>query len=421
MVPVRSTKAVFKEDDLLYGKLRPYLNKVYLAELDGICSTDILVFPKAENLSYRYLSYRFLSEDFVRYANANSTGVQHPRIKFESIAKFPIPLPPSTSSAASSAKLKNSPPNTKRAREALADVPSLIDQFRQSVLAAAFRGDLTAEWREQNPDVESASELLERIRTQTNYVSGQETPCKASGKRLPAKWVWVRVDNVGKVSLGRQRSPKNHHGPNMRPYIRAANITWQGWNLSDVKEMNFDERDFQTFKLKPGDVLINEGSGSADEVGKPAIWDGEIPDCCFQNTLVSVRPFEKMSKYLYFVFLHAALSKAFVEETRGVNIHHIGKQGLAQFLIPLPPIAEQIEIVDFLEEHFKALKLVEEQYKSSQELSEALNQSILAKAFRGELVPQDPNDEPAAVFLERIRAEREQLGKTKSKRCSSRK
>jgi type I restriction enzyme, S subunit len=175
----------------------------------------------------------------------------------------------------------------------------------------------------------------------------------------------------------------------MRPYMRSANITWKGWDLSDINEMNFDDRDFATFKLERGDVLINEGSGSADEVGKPAIWNDEIPDCCFQNTLISVRPFEEMSKYIYFTFLNAALSKAFVEETRGVNIHHIGKQGLTQFLIPLTSLQEQAEIVSRIEKCFKSIQSIEEQYKNSREQLEVLDRSILAKAFRSELVLQD--------------------------------
>src|SRR5688572_16769003 len=119
----------------------------------------------------------------------------------------------------------------------------------------------------------------------------------------PTSWEWTAVSSVGSVALGRQRSPSNHNGPHMRPYLRAANITWDGWDLSDVKEMNFDDADFSRFRLHPGDVLVNEGSGSAKEVGKPAIWQGQIENCCFQNTLVRVQPRACTSEYLYSYFL----------------------------------------------------------------------------------------------------------------------
>ena len=76
----------------------------------------------------------------------------------------------------------------------------------------------------------------------------------------------------------------------MRPYLRSANVTWEGVSLDDVKEMNFDDNDYEKYKLEPGDLLLNEASGSPHEVGKPAIWHGEIDECCFQNTLLRLRP-----------------------------------------------------------------------------------------------------------------------------------
>jgi len=91
---VRSTKAVFRKGDLLYGKLRPYLNKVWLAEFDGVCSTDILVFSHLENVNHAFLKYRLLSQDFVKFAQSRVRGMQHPRVSFKSISDFPIDLPP---------------------------------------------------------------------------------------------------------------------------------------------------------------------------------------------------------------------------------------------------------------------------------------------------------------------------------------
>src|SRR5438105_1410381 len=103
---------------------------------------------------------------------------------------------------------------------------------------------------------------------------------------VPSHWTVNRLDAVAEVRLGRQRSPKNHVGTRMRPYLRAANVTWAGLDLSDVNEMHFTENESVTFELRPGDVLVAEASGSASEVGKPAIWRDQIPNCCFQNTLL---------------------------------------------------------------------------------------------------------------------------------------
>jgi type I restriction enzyme, S subunit len=223
---------------------------------------------------------------------------------------------------------------------------------------------------------------------------------------IPEHWSWKKVKEIGEVGLGRQRSPQNHSGPFMRPYLRSANITWLGVDTSDVKEMNFDAADFERFELKHGDVLLNEGSGSAKEVGKPAIWRGEITNCCYQNTVLRVQPRDCSSEYLYWYFLLTALSEGFVGDTKGVNIQHIGKNGLANFPIPVPPRSEQDEIVLNIQTAFTKIDLLAAEAEKALKLTDRLDQRILAKAFSGELIPQESTDEPASVLLNRIRAER---------------
>ena len=185
--------------------------------------------------------------------------------------------------------------------------------------------------------------------------------------------------------------------------VRAANITWSGWDLSDVKRMNFDNADFTRFKLTPGDVLINEGSGSSKEVGKPAIWEGQIEDCCFQNTLVRVQPTLCTPEYLHYYLLYSALTERFVSQTQEVNIYHIGKEGLAKFPIPFAPRPEQEEIVDRIQSAFASLQLISTEHARAARLLLLYDRALLDKAFRGELIPQDPSDEPAAALLKRIR------------------
>ncbi|RWP38537.1 MAG: hypothetical protein EOR04_26015 [Mesorhizobium sp.] len=201
----------------------------------------------------------------------------------------------------------------------------------------------------------------------------------------PNRWDWATVQDIGRVALGRQRSPVNHSGPNMRPYVRAANITWKGWDLSDVKEMNFDDHDFARFQLKEGDVLVNEGSGSAKEVGKPAIWRGEIEDCCFQNTLIRVQPIGCSSEYLHSYFQFCAQTERFVSSTQGVNIHHIGKEGLATFPIPVPPLPEQRRITTKIDSLTGKSRRARDHLDHIPRLVEKYKQAVLAAAFRGDL------------------------------------
>lgn len=172
---------------------------------------------------------------------------------------------------------------------------------------------------------------------------------------LPDGWEWTTVGEIAEVRLGRQRSPKNHSGAHMRPYIRAANVGWDGLKLDDVKQMNFTEEEAETYHLRRGDILLSEASGSAAEVGKPAIWNSEIEGCCFQNTLIRVRSIRVHENFLFWFLKSEALRGAFVEHSRGVGIRHLGSARLANWPIPLPPLAEQRRIVSVLEGHLSRL------------------------------------------------------------------
>ena len=165
----------------------------------------------------------------------------------------------------------------------------------------------------------------------------------------------------------------------MRPYLRAANVTWQGICVDDVKTMNFDDVDFAKYKLEAGDILLNEASGSPHEVGKPAIWRSEVEDCCFQNTLLRLRPQLVDRNYVYWYCYSSALTGRLGEAGRGVNIRHLGKRGLAQFRIPVAPLAEQERIVAAIEEHFSHLDAADDSLVTTQSKVRDLR-AVLAKS-----------------------------------------
>jgi type I restriction enzyme S subunit len=141
----------------------------------------------------------------------------------------------------------------------------------------------------------------------------------------------------------------------MRPYLRAANVGWSGLRLDDVKHMNFTDAELDTYRLQPGDLLLSEASGSRGEVGKPALWSGEIEDCAFQNTLLRVRARKHEPEFLLHYFRYMALSGRFVPEARGVGINHLGRSRLAGWMTPMPERHEQRRIVEVLEDHLSHL------------------------------------------------------------------
>lgn len=224
---------------------------------------------------------------------------------------------------------------------------------------------------------------------------------------LVGKWRWVRLADVAEVRLGRQRSPAKATGERMRPYLRAANVTWDGLELTDVKTMAFTESESATYELRPGDLLLSEASGSPGEVGKPAQYRGEINGVCFQNTLIRVRlPNEMLPDFYELFFRHEARSGKFASGSRGVGIHHLGATALADWQVPLLPKSEQQRVVEEADRHSTALRHVRRSVEDAKRRATRLRNSILAAAFSGELVPQDSNDEPASALLDRIRAER---------------
>lgn len=315
------------------------------------------------------------------------------------------------------------------AEAALGRVRANLKRYRASVLKAACEGKLVpteAELAEaEGRDYEHAEQLLERILAERR--ARWESQGKLSGKYkelaapdtrdlpdLPDGWVWTSLSSVGEVRLGRQRSPKRATGPNMRPYLRAANVTWDGLNLSDVKEMDFNPREFEIYRLMPGDILLNEASGSPDEVGKPAVWRDQIEGCCFQNTLIRVRAFPGIVPFLFYHLLSDARSGNLGRAARGVGIHHLGAQRTASWTVALPPLEEQRRIVAEIEQSLSVIQQAETAVEVNLKRVGLLRQSILKQAFCGRLVPQDPNDEPASVLLERIKAEGEAARSTRA-------
>ena len=167
----KSTKNIFQNGDILYGKLRPYLNKVTVANFDGVCSTDILVFSQSSNLNSKYIASFLLTNQFVNFANRNMSGVQHPRIKFEKISKYVIPLPPLAGQKRIASKLESILGGIDSTEKLLDAVLSKIDLLKKSVLKRAFEGKLVP----QDPNDESASVLLERIKKEKTKLEQGES------------------------------------------------------------------------------------------------------------------------------------------------------------------------------------------------------------------------------------------------------
>ena len=169
--------------------------------------------------------------------------------------------------------------------------------------------------------------------------------------------------------------------------------------MDDILDMDFDPNELSTYRLEKGDLVLSEASGSAAQVGKPAIWDDQIPNCCFQNTVIRHQPYcRDHAAYLLWLYRFFYVSGKFARVAGGVGINHLSAYKFAQIALPLCALAEQQKIVCLLEERFAAIEQQERGIDSALKQAETLRQSILKKAFSGQLVAQDPHDEPASVL-----------------------
>ena len=224
---------------------------------------------------------------------------------------------------------------------------------------------------------------------------------------LPNEWQRVRIDAVGEVQLGRQRAPAHHAGRFMRPYLRVANVFEERVDIGDVMSMNFTPNEFLTYALRPGDVLLNEGQ-SKELVGRPAMYRDELPGVCFTNTLARFRATSAiLPEFALIVFLHYMKSGDFQKIAKiTTNIAHLGAGRFAEMSFPVPSIEEQREILDRFERQRSVYAHLMTDLTEQRTRIDNLRQAVLKAAFSGDLVPQNPTDEPATVLLQRIVTER---------------
>ncbi|MEO0410392.1 MAG: restriction endonuclease subunit S [Pseudomonadota bacterium] len=395
-------------------------------------------FPPSQVFQAEYLRYYLLASK--SYAESLASGTTFSELSGAKVASIMFPLPPLAEQRRIVARIDALFAKVDAGLAALEAALADVGRYRKALLKAAVTGALTQDWRAENApepgEGDDGAALLERILVEREaaWEAAELAKLKAKGKPEPATpaavakfrarykppappktddlpdlpngWVWATVEQVGLVQLGRQRSPKNHDGPDMRPYLRVANVFEDRIDTADIYQMNFTPEEFERYKLEYGDILLNEGQ-SAELVGRPAIYRGEVDGACFTNTLVRFRPWAPLGNSFFLLlfkyFMHFRQFQKIAKIT--TNIAHLGADRFARLPIPLPPLAEQGEIVSRVEAALAKADALEATLTAQIKAAKALKQSILKSAFTGQLVPQDPADEPAAQMLRRIKAQ----------------
>lgn len=312
-------------------------------------------------------------------------------------------------------------------RERLDRVPAILKRFRQSVLAAATSGKLTEEWREQYPHAADAGPLASDIHTTHQDAGGHKAGNAAAPtedvhdlvpEMFPKGWGLVTLRDVvfpdRPITYGILKpGPELDEGV---PYIRVADFPGDKLNVATIRKTSrkMDE-EFKRSRLRPGDLLLS----IRGTVGRLIVIPEELAGANItqDSARISVQPIVNRDFVLW--YLRSPMAQERMRgSTKGVAVRGINIGDVRALQLPLPSREEQDEIVRRVEDLFAYADRLEARYATARAQVDKLTPALLAKAFRGELVPQDPNDEPARALLERIRAARAEQPKIERARKS---
>jgi type I restriction enzyme, S subunit len=374
----KSTKNRFQAGDVLYGKLRPYLNKVLIAAEPGYCTTEILPLKAGPQIDNRYLFYWLKHPVFLKYVEAESHGMNMPRLGTETGKAAPFVLAPRSEQTRIANQLDTLLTRVQACNDRFDAIPALLKRFRQTIYMAATSGAMT--------ESENTADA------------------------------WIET-TIGAVSsdLRYGTSKKCDYSTQGTGVLRIPNIAERGRiDVTDLKRAVFDSKELQKLSLQEGDLLVIRSNGSVELVGKTGLVTADESGLLFAGYLMRLRvnPLKALPAFIQ-ICLSAPAQRRYIERTAkstsGVN--NLNAEELRALPLLLPTLTEQAEIVRRVEALFKLADQIEARCTAARAQAQRLSPLVLAKAFRGELVPQDPTDEPATQLLGNLAAQKRLLAK----------
>ncbi|HRE83481.1 MAG TPA: restriction endonuclease subunit S [Opitutaceae bacterium] len=398
---------VVREGDLLIGmsgslgKIAEYQNQEPALQNQR---TGLLILKPGYDAKFVRLVLKLVEPQIV----AEGKGVAVQNVSANEIEACTFPLPPPDERGRIVAEIEQQFTRLDAGVAALRRTQANLKRYRAAVLKAACEGHLVpteAELTKQQPskrssiprknsgpNFESGALLLERIlaeRRQNWSGRGKyeepAVPYTAEFPKLPNGWSWACLEQLGMTYGGLTKNPKRAKLPKQLPYLRVANVYANELRLDEIEYIGVSDSELTKLLVRKGDLLIVEGNGSKDQIGRLAIWDGSIESCVHQNHLIKVRPVEaQMSKWILH-WLQSPGGRQNVElvasSTSGLFTLSVSKVG--NLAIPVPPLAEQTRIVAEVERRLSVVGQLEKVLTANLHRAKHLRQSILQMAFTG--------------------------------------
>ena len=354
-----------------------------------------------KKIDLEYFKYFVKSPAFLDVLKQQVKGGIKTEIKPKHLLPLEISIPDLSTQKAIVENLSHQLKKSENLQQEIEQQKSYTKQLRQNILQDAIEGRLTEEWRKNNPVVKGnpdfdAEALFEKIQEEKSHTDSilltQNQEKKKKGKSLdfpnpcgntekpfviPEGWKWVRLGEISESCLGKMLDGIKNQGK-MRKYLRNLNVRWFCFDLSDLLEMKIKDEELEKFSARKGDLLICEGGYP----GRSAIWNEDY-DICFQKAVHRVRFFNTpymprlLNLYLFLLSENGKIEKYLT----GEGIRHLTGVKLKQILFPLPPLAEQEEIVRVVEAQLAKVDQLEKQITERETLTKQLMQSILKDAF----------------------------------------
>ncbi|MFN8011316.1 MAG: restriction endonuclease subunit S [Holophagaceae bacterium] len=385
---VRTGFTHFAEGDVLFAKITPCMENgkgaVAVGLMNGLgCgTTELHVLRPTKAIEATFLYHFTHQRSFRKRAEARFTGsAGQARVPVAFFDEVEIPIPPMAEQRRIVAKLEALLAKVDASRKRLGRLPLILKRFRQAVLAAACDGRLTEDWRiERHQDA-------------------------VGDEGLPEGWHQVNVGMLLK-SLKYGTAAKCDYSQKGVAVLRIPNVSEGRIDTTDLKFADLSAKEIAALSLVVGDILMIRSNGSVSLVGRTALVEEHHQGLAYAGYLIRLRPNQEAVNSR---FLNLALSSFNVRlkielearSTSGVN--NLNSEEVRELEILLPSLEEQSEIVHRVNDLFALADQIEARYTKVKAQVDRLTPSVLAKAFRGELVPQDPGDEPATTLLERMR------------------